>query len=119
MSHHVSHYVSPRLAALAGVLAMLGVSLTLFAPSASASKYCGGKKLTNYETCVGAARNLHEVKGFGEEKSVCVGISAVGGGHCSGGPHQIAVYNYGTVYYTEPWIQDNAVGSTIVYGEAF
>ena len=118
MPHRVSHHLSPRLAALAGVLATLCVSLTLFAPSASASsKYCGGLRLNGHEICFGVARNLEEVRGYGEEHSVCVGIGAKGG-HCSGGPHQIATLNEGKVVFQKPWIEDNAAGSTVVFGEA-
>jgi hypothetical protein len=119
MSHHVSHYVSPRLAALVGVIATLCLWLTLFAPWASASsKYCGGQRLNGHETCFGVARNLEEVRGYGEEHSVCVGIGAKAG-HCSGGPHQIATFDEGKVVFQKPSIEDNASGSTVVYGEAF
>jgi hypothetical protein len=119
MPYRASRHLSPRFAALAGVLAILYVSLTLLAPSASASsKYCGGQRLNGHEYCFGVARNLEEVKGYGEEHSVCVGIGAASG-HCSGGPHQIATFNEGKVVHEEPWIQDNASGSTVVYGEAF
>jgi|GEM_PF-5936465 hypothetical protein len=119
MTRHISRRLTPRLALLAGVIAMLSVALMLIASSASASsKYCGGQRLSGGEYCFGVARDVEEVKGYGEEHSVCVGIGAESG-HCSGGPHQIATFDKGTVVDEEPWIQDNAAGSTVVYGEAF
>jgi hypothetical protein len=122
MSHHVSHHLSRRLTALAGGLAIslatLCVWLTLFAPAASANKYCGGQHLSNFEYCRGVERNLTGVEGYGEQHSVCVGIDAISG-HCSGGPHQIARFVWGEVIFTDPWIEDNAKGETVVYGETF
>lgn len=119
MTHHVSRRLTSRLAVLAGVLVMLSVALTFIASSASASsKYCGGLRLNGHEICFGVARNLEEVKGYGEEHSVCVGIGAKGG-HCSGGAHQIATFNEGKVVFQKPWIEDNAAGSCVVFGEAF
>jgi hypothetical protein len=97
---------------------MLSVSLTLFSPTASASSpYCGGQNLSNFQYCYGAARNLSEVRGYGLSHSVCVGAGAIFGG-CSGGPNQIVSANFGSVFHIEPWIEDNAAGATVVYGEA-
>jgi hypothetical protein len=118
MAHRISHQLSVRLAALAGVLATLCVLLTLSAPSASAATYCWGHGLSKFGRCWGAERNLSEVRGYGTEKSVCLGAGALWGG-CSGGPNQIKTVNFGTVYKLQPWIEDNAEGFTWVYAEVF
>jgi len=119
MTKQASHRFSSPLLALAGaVLATLLLALALSAPSASASGYCGGKVLSNYGICYGAERSASEVQGYGTEKSVCVGLAPISG-KCSSGPYAWASDNYGTVYYTSPWIQDNAAGRTEVFGEAF
>lgn len=122
MSHHVLHPLSRRLAALAGVfaisLATLCVWLTLFAPSASASSYCTGRHLSNFEYCYGVSRSLTGDRGYGESHSVCVGIGGVTG-RCSGGAHQIAEFVYIEKIIDEPWIADNAKGETVVYAETF
>ncbi len=119
MVNRVSSSLFVRLAALASALAMLYVMLTLAAPFASASSpYCGGTLLNGHEYCFGAARNLDEVKGYSPEHSVCVGIGAESG-HCSGGASQIATFSKGSVVHEEPWIQDNASGSAVVYGTAY
>jgi hypothetical protein len=122
MPHNVSNHLSRRLAALAGCLAislaMLWVSLTLFAPSASASPYCGGQHLSNFGYCYGVSRSLTGDRGYGVSHSVCVGIGGVSG-RCSGGPNQIAEFVYIEKIIDEPWIADNAKGETVVYGETF
>ncbi len=119
MGHHISNQFPQRLTVLVGVIATLLVLLTLSASSASASSpYCGGEVRSNYGTCWGAARNVSEVIGWGNEKSVCVGVAPLTG-KCSSGPWAFAVMSYGVVYHSEPWIQDNAAGKTTMWGEAF
>lgn len=107
---------SRRLAVLFGLLVTLCASMVMFASSASASPYCGGVRLTNYGICYGAERSMRSVTGYGQERSVCVGIAPISG-NCSGGPGQLASFNWGSSIYSSPYIQDNAVGSTIVWGE--
>jgi hypothetical protein len=118
MSHHIARHRARRIAALVAMLAALCVMLAIAAPSASASPYCGGTRLSNFARCVGASRSLRGTTGHGDEHSVCVGAGAIFG-KCSGGPGQIATWEFGSVINAEPWIQDNASGSTIVWGETF
>jgi hypothetical protein len=118
MARHLVRSTSHRLALLALLLATLGVTLALFSHSASASPYCGGQFLTNFQTCYGAERSMTGVTGYGLERSVCVGIAPISG-HCSGGPRQIATFNWGSAIYSSPYIQDNASGGTVVWGETF
>jgi hypothetical protein len=109
-----------RMVALTGILAALSIALTFSAGSASASPYCGGQKLSNFKYCYGAARSQTEVRGLGNEKSVCIGAGILFG-NCSGGPNQWVFTHLNTEgpYYAEPWIEDNAAGATTVWGESF
>jgi hypothetical protein len=116
MTHGVARHRFRLLLMLAGVLVTLCISLALSAPSASASPYCGGTWLTNYGICYGAERSMTGVSGYGLERSVCVGIAPISG-NCSGGPRQLASFNWGSAIYSSPYIQDNAPGGTIVWGE--
>jgi hypothetical protein len=120
MTHHVSRQLPRRIVALVGILAALSIAMTFSASSASASPYCGGQKLINYKYCYGAARSQTEVRGMGNEKSVCVGAGIIFG-NCSGGPGQWVSTHLNTEgpYYAEPWIEDNAAGATTVWGESF
>jgi hypothetical protein len=110
----------PHLAALLGVLALMAVAVSLTAGSASASPYCGGQTVSNYGFCYGAARSQTEVRGMGESHSICVGAGILYG-NCSGGPGQWVSTHLNTEgpYYAEPWIQDNAAGATVIWGESF
>jgi hypothetical protein len=110
----------PHLAVLASILAMLAITLLISAGSASASGYCGGAVLSNFGTCHGAARSQTEVRGMGNSHSVCIGAGIIRG-NCSGGPGQWVSTHLNTEgpYYAEPWIEDNAAGSTTVWGESF
>jgi len=117
MVQGISQSMARRLAVLAGLFATLCVSLALFAPSASASEYCGGW-LGAYGQCYGNARSLNGVSGYGEQHSVCVGIEAIGR-VCSGGPGQIATYNFGSTVYYRPRIENNAAGNNLVHGNTF
>jgi hypothetical protein len=115
----MSRRISLRLATFTSVLVMLGVLLALSSPPASASSpYCGGQRISNYGFCYGAARYLSQVAGYGDQRSVCVGIAGVSG-TCSSGPRQIAVFNWGSVIWTNPYIQDNAASWTIIHGTAY
>jgi hypothetical protein len=104
--------------ALVGILAALSLAMTFSASSASASGYCGGKVLSNFGRCIGEARLLSEVRGIGNEKSVCVGADAIFG-KCSGGANQWTSANFGAAFKRSPWIEDNSAGVTTVWGEAF
>jgi hypothetical protein len=111
--------ISLRFATLLSALALLGVVMSLCATPASASSpYCGGQRISNYGFCYGAARYLSQVAGYGDQRSVCLGIAGVSGS-CSSGPRQIAVFNWGSVIYTNPYIQDNAASWTIIHGTAY
>lgn len=112
------HLVARGIALLAGACVTLLLALAVSAPSASASPYCGGQSLTNYGICYGAARNMNGVSGYGDQRSVCVGIAPISG-NCSGGPGQIASFNWGSTINSQPYIQDNAAGPTTVWGDTF
>jgi len=120
MAHGISRGVSRRVALLAGLIALAGASLALAlgASQAQASPFCGGQTLSNYGYCYGAARNLSGDSGYGVSHSICIGADSIWGG-CSGGPGQVRTMNLGYVIHAEPWIEDNAAGSTVVYGETF
>lgn len=118
MAHRLAPRLSRRVAALAGTLVVLCAALALAAPQASASPYCGGQTLSNYQYCYGAARSLSGVTGYGVSHSVCVGADIFSGG-CSGGPGQTRTMSLGFTIYGRPWIEDNAAGATVVYGETF
>ncbi len=119
MTYRTSRHLSLRsLALIVSVAAMLVVSYALLAPSsASASPYCGGW-LGGFGQCWGAERNLTGVSGYGDHHSVCVGIGAISG-RCSGGPGQLAIYNWGSVIHAQPRIENNAAGNNFVHGETF
>ncbi len=120
MAHDTTQGFSRRVALLAGLLAMLGVSLALAlsASSAQASPFCGGQNLSNYGYCYGAERSLNGDTGYGVSHSICIGAGVLWGG-CSGGPGQVRTMSLGSPYYAQPWIEDNAAGATVVYGETF
>lgn len=114
----MTHRLSTRFAVLAAALAVLCTALALSASSASASPFCGGQTVSNYSYCYGAARSLNGDSGYGVSHSICIGAGAIWGG-CSGGPGQSKTMNLGGPVYAEPWIEDNAAGATVVYGETF
>jgi hypothetical protein len=107
-----------RLSALAGVLAVACVSLALLAPAASATgPFCGGHRIANFESCYGPAQWLNGDTGMGVEHSICIGAGAIWGGCAPVGTWKGMTLE-GTVW-AQPWIQDNAAGSTVVWGETF
>ncbi len=109
-----------RLAALAGVVASVCAWVAVYTPApASAEQYCWGTVLSNEKSCEGHLRFGSEVKGMGNEKSVCVAIAPFGPIKCSGGPGAWVSTNYGTNLEGKGWIADNAVGKTSVFGEIF
>jgi hypothetical protein len=110
----------PHLVALTSILAMLAITLLFSAGLASASGYCGGANLSNFGKCRGAARSQTEVRGMGNEHSVCIGAGVLFG-NCSGGAGQWVSTHLNTEgpYFAEPWIEDNAKGATTVWGESF
>lgn len=107
-----------RLTALAVALASLCAILAFTSSASASSPYCGGQTLNGFESCFGAARDLHEVSGYGENHSVCVSIGAEPG-PCSGGAHQVVSFNKGVVVHQEPGITNNASGLNTVFGTAF
>ncbi len=120
MAHGISRGLSRRITLLAGLVALVGASLAiaLSASPASASSFCGGRTVSNYGYCYGAARNMSGDSGYGVSHSICIGAGAIWGG-CSGGPGQVRTMNLGSVFHVEPWIEDNAAGATVVYGNTF
>jgi len=113
---------SSRLFALAAVLTGLCVSMALAsAPSAHAENFCWGAWLPGLEsTChLNHERYASEVRGKGDQHSVCVWQQPIGPLRCSSGPGVWVVNSYGTNYWGVPYIQDNASGGTFAYGEAF
>jgi hypothetical protein len=109
-----------RLAPLATGLAALAVLLVLVFSNgqAKASEFCGGQTVSPGNPCYGAARALSGDNGYGDSHSVCVGAGAIAG-PCSSGPGQIATMNLGFTITAQPWIADNASGSTVVHGNTF
>jgi hypothetical protein len=110
-----------RIAALAGVLASACASIAMFTvPSASAEQYCWGVVLSNGNICLSThIRFASEVRGMGNEKSVCVALEPWGSIKCSGKPNEWVATNYGTNLEGKGWIEDKAVGTTKVFGEIF
>jgi hypothetical protein len=109
-----------RIAALVGVLASVCASVAMFtAPSASAEQFCWGTVLSNEKSCEGHQRFGSEVRGTGNEKSVCIAIAPFGPIKCSGNPNEWVATNYGTNLEGKGWIEDNAAGKTSVFGEIF
>jgi hypothetical protein len=107
---------------LAGVLATIATSF-MFAQTqtADASPFCGGQVRSNYGTCYGAARTVYAgggVSGYGDQHSVCLGISILGGG-CSSGPGHVHVMWLSYTINGSPWIQVNAPGASTLWGNTF
>ncbi len=109
-----------RIAALAGVLASVCTSVAIFtASSASAEQYCWGVTLSNGNICLSThIRFASEVRGMGNEKSVCVALEPWGPIKCGGAGAWVTT-NYGTNLEGKGWIEDNSVGTTKVFGEIF
>jgi hypothetical protein len=118
MTCRLSSRFSRRLAVLAASVAVLCSALALSSSSASASPFCGGQVLSNFAYCHGAPRDMSGDSGYGNEHSICIGANAISGG-CSTGPGAIKTMSLGNVIHGEPWIEDNAAGSTVVHGETF
>lgn len=106
--------------ALFGSVLALGVGLLAGPASAQAgiSTYCGGW-LGPWQTCTGAARQLYEVYGWGEQGNVCVEVVGYGPA-CSSGAG-IGVYA-GTGspnnVQSRPWIKNATSGNNFVHGLA-
>jgi len=109
-----------RLTPLAAGVAALAVLLVLAFSNgqAQASPFCGSQTVSPGSPCYGAARAMNGVNGYGTSHSVCVGAGILAG-PCSSGPGQLATMNIGFTYTAQPWIADNAPGSTVVYGNTF
>ncbi len=115
----MSRALNRRIAALltAG-LATLLLALTLAAPPASATGFCGGVVINNVSGCFGAARVFTIVQGHGDETSVCVGFNEIVG-PCSGGPGRNVEWNLGSAANRSPRIMGNARSNTRGWGETF
>lgn len=107
---------------LAGVLATLAVSFMFVqSQTAEASPFCGGQVRSNYNYCHGAARTVNAgggVSGYGDQRSVCLGISILSGG-CSSGPGHVHVMWLSYTIHGQPWIQVNAPGASTLWGQTF
>jgi hypothetical protein len=103
---------------LAAGLATLLLALTLASPSASATGFCGGARVSQTQSCFGAARVFTIVQGHGNETSVCVGYNE-NRGPCSGGPNQNVEWNLGSAANRSPFIIGNAIRLTTAFGETF
>ena len=70
---------------LTASLATLLVALALTSTSASASsRFCGGLRVNNVQTCYGAARMVYEfILAIGDSTGVCVGYNEVVYAACS------------------------------------
>lgn len=101
----------------AGLVTLLA-SLALASASASATPFCGGRIISKYSACYGAARTFTIVQGHGDETSVCVGYNEIIG-PCSGGPRRNVEWNTGSSGYRSPLIIGNAERTTVGWGETF
>ncbi len=126
MAESISFHPKVLLALGAAVLAMC---LGIFAASPANSQafttttYCEGQALPGWIACYGAPRSLYAVYGWGDQHSVCVYGSRVGGAPvvqaCSGGPGQGVYAAQGTSEVLTPVIRNNAGGGNIVHGRAY
>jgi hypothetical protein len=110
-----------RMVALAAALAVLCALLAIWnTSSAHAERYCWGYNLPSQgSTChLDHERWASEVRGMGTH-SVCVWHAPYGPIRCSTGANVWVSNNYGANYWGVPYIQNNAPGSTVGYGEAF
>ncbi len=116
-----------------GVLALLAaaalsVSAALlmpgFAQAATWTNYCNNQKLPGWQEsgsiyCYGANRVAHELMGWGDQHSVCIGMSYMVT-RCSGGPGA-GVYTSSELGYWiagTPWIENQAPGWNVVHGRS-
>jgi hypothetical protein len=106
-----------RAVATTGLLVTLGAAMALFAPTASASPYCGGY-LAGGATCNGAARNLSGVSGTGLDHIVCVWADSLTRA-CSTGPGGGVAISYGSWAVRTPRIRNQGATTTWVQGETF
>jgi len=104
-------------AALVVTLALVGISVAVTAPAASASEFCHGATVTGTQTCWGVARNLSGDQGWGVSRGICIGAGAIWGGCTT--PGELKVMNLGYTVWAQPWISGNGGGSTTVYGSTF
>lgn len=103
---------------LAGVCALMAISAP---PSAHAEQYCWGAFLPKEAaTCQhDHIRFASEVRGKGNEHSVCVWLQPFGPIKCSTGAGVWVFNNYGKNLEGLGKIQDNAPGGTFAFGEIF
>jgi hypothetical protein len=107
--------------ALAATIAMLALGLIAGQEQAKAgwSNYCNGVTLGGGQGCTDFARYMNQVYGWGDQRSVCVGISgAQWSWRCSSGPGAgvySPTFGPGTFY---PGISNNAAGANTVHGVA-
>lgn len=119
----MSHVIrQPRIfLALIGSLAVLCLGLIGTSPAkASWSNYCNPITLAGNTGCSGSARYMHQVYGWGDQHSVCVGsMSMSSTWRCSSGP---GAGVYSTTFGPLTWypgIQNNAAGTNTVHGISF
>jgi hypothetical protein len=116
-----------------GLFAVVAALVAFTAPSqaeAGVSNFCENQKISGLgapfpeDVCIGAARTVYAVGGWGDQHSMCVGIGWNGPGFwgaktCSGGPGQWTYNALGTSVYGYPKIENNAAGWNVVHGRAY
>ena len=110
--------------ALSGVLIALAICLAVLfgaAPDAKAglSSYCGNQVLGGWQQCPGAQRTMYAAYGWGDEHSVCVGVSQLFNVTCSGGAGEGTYNPLGQTGYFTPIIRNHAAGNNRVHGVAY
>lgn len=112
----------PRiLLALLGSMAALCLGLAgPKSAEASWSNYCNPVTLAGNKSCVGTPRAFHQLYGWGDQHSVCVGIAWLQWSiKCSSGPGA-GVYTEKFAYNTYyPGIINNSAGTNTVHGISF
>lgn len=113
---------SPRLMmALVATTALLALGLIAGQGQAKAawSTYCNPVTLGGHGYCHGVPRNLYQLMGWGDQRSVCVMIAASWTERCSAGPgHGVYTPTFGPIT-AYPMIKNNAAGTNTVHGIAY
>jgi hypothetical protein len=121
MNHNTSIRAG-RMVSIAAALAALCALMAIWnTSSAHAEQYCWGVNLPSQgATChMNHERWASETRGMGAQHSVCVWHQPFGPIRCSSGPGAWVFNGLGGNYWGIPYIQDNAPGATVAYGEAF
>jgi hypothetical protein len=124
----MSQPLPQRISLLAGLLAVLSITLLLVQESpalGSTSTFCGGT-LTGSpgigSHCEGAGRTLYAEEAWGEDHAVCATNTTSGtvaNAACSSGPGEHAYRNFGFSFFTNPGIQNRGATSNRVHGVAY